>query len=368
MINRQLYQLIIVHFKEIIREPGVLFWGIGFPILLAWGLGLAFTQKHEINHNIAIVQDGINNALPGFISQGSEITYDKNMDIDKYTLTYKDSVLGKTYFHFYTTNWDEAIKMIKRGKVNLIIETNKEGIKYHFDPMNPEAQGIFFQLENLQKEGDMSIVSKASIDVLDLQGTRYIDFLIPGLIAMGIMSSIFWGMGYTIIERRKGNMLRRMIVTPMKKSNLLVALMTARISMNIVEAGLLVIFALLYFGTVLQGSIPGFILVFLAGNIAFAGIAILISSRTSKTEIGNGIINVVTIPMMILSGIFFSYQNFPDWAIPFIKVLPLTMLTDSIRSLFNEGAGLADVLIPTLVLSSIGIVSFIAGIKIFKWY
>jgi ABC-type multidrug transport system permease subunit len=182
------------------------------------------------------------------------------------------------------------------------------------------------------------------------------------------MMACMWGMSWTIIERRKGNMLRRMIVTPVRRQNILLGLMTARISMNFVEAALLILFAWVYFDIQIQGSLTALIMVFIAGNIAFKGIAIITSSRTSNTEVGNGIINFVNMPMMILSGIFFSYHNFPEWSIPVIQNLPLTLLADSMRSIINEGAGVAAVFDKTLIMSLIGIVTFGLGLKMFKWY
>jgi ABC-2 type transport system permease protein len=107
---------------------------------------------------------------------------------------------------------------------------------------------------------------------------------------------------------------------------------------------------------------------FLAGNIAFAGLAVLVSSHTSNTEVGNGLINFVVFPMMVLSGIFFSYQNFPDWSLPVIRNLPLSMLTDGIRSIFNEGAGYHEVAIPIIILLTIGTIFFSIGLKVFKWH
>ncbi len=163
-------------------------------------------------------------------------------------------------------------------------------------------------------------------------------------------------------------MLRRIVATPMHKANLLVAHMTARLVMTFTESALLLLFTYLYFGIRLQGSLIALFMVFIAGNIAFTGLAILFSSRTSKTEIGNAIINVLTMPMMILSGIFFSYRNFPDWTIPIIRKLPLTMLADSFRSIINEGVGISQVLGNTLILSAIGIITLVTGMKIFKWY
>jgi ABC-type multidrug transport system permease subunit len=138
--------------------------------------------------------------------------------------------------------------------------------------------------------------------------------------------------------------------------------------MNFIEALALLIFAVIAFKMTIQGSIIALILLFLAGNIAFAGIAVLSSSHTSNTEVGNGIVNFVVMPMMVLSGIFFSYHNFPDWSIPVIQKLPLTMLTDGMRSIFNEGAGLTEVSLPIVILTVTGIILFSAGLKIFKWH
>jgi ABC-type multidrug transport system permease subunit len=138
--------------------------------------------------------------------------------------------------------------------------------------------------------------------------------------------------------------------------------------MNFLESMVLFIFALFAFKMTIQGDITALIVMFLAGNIAFAGIAVFVSSNTSNTEVGNGLINFVVFPMMVLSGIFFSYQNFPDWSIPVIRKLPLTMLTDGIRSIFNEGAGYHEVIIPILILTAMGVIFFSAGLKIFKWH
>jgi len=154
----------------------------------------------------------------------------------------------------------------------------------------------------------------------------------------------------------------------MKKSVFLLSHIITRVILGGVETLLLFTFAYFYFGTVISGSVPAFIAVFLSGIFAFAGIGILVASRTDKSEIGNGLINAVTITMTILSGIFFNYHNFPDWAVSFIQFLPATILADAIRAIFIENAGFADVAVAIVVLSLTGLVTFAAGLKIFKWY
>jgi ABC-2 type transport system permease protein len=154
----------------------------------------------------------------------------------------------------------------------------------------------------------------------------------------------------------------------MKKSYFLISLISVRAIMNFIEAGLLFTFSLLVFGTTIQGSVVALILIFIAGNIGFAGISILTASRTANPEVGNGLINAILTPMVVLSGIFFSYHNFPAWAIGFIKILPLTLLADGIRGIFIEGAGLAEIVIPFFALLITGIITFFIGLKFFKWY
>jgi ABC-2 type transport system permease protein len=182
------------------------------------------------------------------------------------------------------------------------------------------------------------------------------------------MNSCIWGIGWGLVESRMKKLLRRMVATPLKKPIFFTSHMIVRIVLGTLETFLLILFSYMYFGTHITGSIPAFITVFLSGIFAFAGIAILMASRTSKTEVANGLVNAVTLPMMILSGIFFNYHNFPDWAVPIIQALPLTLVADSIRSIFIEGAGFIEVLRPVIILCAIGLVTFTAGLRVFKWY
>lgn len=370
----QLWQLTSTLFREIIREPGVLFWGILFPILMSLGLGLAFTKKTDVLRKIAVIRTNEiptrdTSILNRFLGEKCEKKiYEENINYQwKFTLT--DDKLGNSIFLFYEMDWDSAMVQLKRGTVNLLIQGRSGPLEYHFDPMNPDAELTYLKISSLIGDGELlPVKSNAEIRPLTVTGTRYIDFLVPGLITMGVMMSCMWGISYGLIEKRSKKLLRRLVATPMKKSHFLIALITVRITMNFVESTALFLFALFAFKITIQGDISALIMMFLAGNIAFAGLAVLISSHTSNTEVGNGLINAVVMPMMVLSGIFFSYHNFPDWSIPVIQKFPLTMLTDGIRSIFNEGAGYHEVAMPILILTATGVIFFSAGLKIFKWH
>ncbi len=375
--SHQLVQMISAYFKEMIREPAVLFWGIAFPILMSLGLGFAFTKKTDVTMKVAIVQlqDGWNSnsdtikridKVLNFIGakknqQGSEKS--------NFEITFPDEKMGNATFLFYKTGWQEAMVMLKRGNISVVMTEDSGMIRYHFDPVNTDAELTYLKLSKLF--GGEKIISESqneAIEPLTVTGTRYIDFLIPGLIAMGVMMSCMWGLSYGMIDKRSKKLLRRMVATPMKKSYFLMALIIVRVAMNFIESVLLLVFAWLVFGITIQGSIAALLMIFLAGNIVFAGIAVLISSHTSNTEIGNGLINAVVMPMMVLSGVFFSYHNFPEWSIPVIQKLPLTMLADGMRSIFIEGAGFKETFMPFIVMVLTGLGFFAAGLKVFKWH
>ena len=345
-MNRSLIELILVHFRTFLREPAIIFWAIIFPMLMAWILGIAFSEKKEVHRTVYVTGGNERKELNGEKLLGEETG-------------------NSTRVKFIKTTEDEAIKAIKRGVITLYIEVKNDSLLYHFDPSNPDAQ-----LTHLILERELSGLKpeNAKIAPLTTTGTRYIDFLIPGLIAFGIMNSCLWGISWTLIEFRMKKLLRRMVATPMKKSVFLSSHVLTRIIMGALESLLLILFAFIIFDITISGNIFALLLVFLAGVTCFSGIAILTASRAQSSQVGNGLINAITLPMMILSGIFFNYHNFPEWTIPFIQALPLTMMADSIRSIFVEGAGIKETIIPVIALSVTGLITFLAGLKIFKWY
>lgn len=364
---RSLWQLISINYKEFVREPGILFWALVFPLAMAWVLGIAFSKKTELIQNIAYVRSEGNTSqkLAEFLA-GSELIRKEGFP----GVEYKNKVptkMGLLSFHLIPVSMDSAILMIKRGQASLVLQDNADSLFYFFDPQSADARFGYMVLSAAINR-ERIVYDTGSVKTLSQLGTRYIDFLIPGLLAMGIMNDFLWGIGYGLIEIRSKKLLRRMVAAPMKKSLFIFSHFFARITLAVFEAVVLLAFSWIYFQTRIQGSILAFVLVFLAGSFCFSGIAILMASRTSSSRIGNSLINVITMPMMILSGIFFSYHNFPDFIIPVIQKLPLTMLTDSIRGIMIEGSGLLDVLPEFFFLSGLGTICFLIGIRIYKWY
>lgn len=368
-MSRPIIQLILIQLKEYFREPEIIFWSIIFPILIAWGLGIAFTQRGEITRHIALIEnsDKSNYTLRTFLEDATTSEQNFNGTRRVYARRIENPELGMIRYQLISTSWKNALRLLQRGTVSIILKETADSLYYYFDPMNDEAQLVYLQFSAALKNPDVSDQSRDVVPLTET-GTRYIDFLIPGLIAMGLMMSTMWGISYSLIEKRAKKLLRRLLATPMRRSSFLIAQFVARILLTTTEAIILYIFAHYYFDITITGNLIALALLFIAGVIAFTGISIFISSRTSKTEVGNWLINAVVLPMMIFSGIFFSYHNFPQAAIPFIRILPLTMLADGIRSIFIEGIGLTAHLVEIFSLSGIGVVFFLAGLKIYRWY
>ena len=364
-----LYQLIVVQFKTFVREPAVIFWSLVFPILMAWGLGMAFSKENESITTIVHVGNiqHPDSAFHQFMVGAKEIENLNSPDKKALERDVDIKGLGITHYKIIQANWDEAYVLLKRGVVNMVIEETAEGLQYHFDPKNGEAKASYLQFSGILK-GKQDELAQALIKPLAIKGTRYIDFLVPGLIAMGLMMSTMWGISYSLIEKRSKKLLRRLVATPMNKSSFMTSQFVARFVLCVLEALIVYLFTKYTFGISIEGNILALITLFCAGFFAFCGIAILLASRTSNTFVANGIINAVVMPMMLLSGIYFSYHNFPDPIIPLIQALPLTMIADGMRSVFLEGAGWPQLIKPILILSSIGLVTFISGLRVFKWY
>lgn len=369
-MKRPFIQLVLVQLREFYREPAILFWALLFPILMAWGLGVAFNKKPAMTKSIALIEKSASatNEISQFFAKNNIAkSTDLKEGLHYYEINSGSENEGITQFKLLETQWDNAVKLLKKGSVTIIIILNGDKTEYHYDKFNSEAQLSYLQLTQALKDKPQT-ATQSEIKPMTQKGTRYIDFLIPGLLAMNLMMSTMWGISYTLIEARSKHMLRRMVVTPMPKWEYIASHFVARLLLSSAEALIIFTFAKYYFDMEISGNTLAFMAMFVSGLIAFTGLAVLIASRTSKTQIGNGLINFVIMPMMICSGIFFSYHNFPDKVIPLIQSLPLTMIADGIRSVFNEGAGFEEIWKQLVILNVFGLSCFTVGLKYYKWY
>src|ERR1039458_1124942 len=342
---------------ELKREPEVVFWVFVFPLLLAAGLGIAFRNKPaDITSVVVIAGDGAQKTLAMLQSSSDKSSANKSSSAHS---AVRATVLDR----------DAALKAFHFGKFDLAIESNPDGsYTYYYDPARPESVLSRAEIDAaLQSAAGRKDALPTSSQSSSEPGSRYIDFLIPGLLGMNLMNSGMWGVGFALVEMRQRKLLKRFVATPMRRSDFLLALTSSRLVLMVIEVGLLLGFGVVVFHMRVAGSILSVIVLGSIGAIAFGGIGLLTACRTEKIESVSGLINLVMMPMWIFSGVFFSYERFPAIAHPFIKALPLTVLNDALRARSEEGASLGSQSGRLLVLAVWGGVSFVLALRWFRW-
>jgi ABC-2 type transport system permease protein len=341
--------LLWVRILELKREPEVVFWVFIFPLLLAAGLGIAFRNKPaDVTSVVVIAGDGAQKTLAMLQTSPAHSTI-------------RATVLDR----------DAALNAFHVGKYDLVIESNPDAsYTYYYDPARPESVLSRAEIDAaLQSAAGRKDALTTSTQSSSEPGSRYIDFLIPGLLGMNLMNSGMWGVGFALVEMRQRKLLKRFVATPMRRSDFLLALTSSRLVLMVIEVGLLLGFGVLVFHMRVQGwrSVLSVLLLASLGAVTFGGVGLLTACRAQKIESVSGLINLVMMPMWIFSGVFFSYDRFPAMAHPFIKALPLTALNDALRATIIEGATLSSQSGRLLVLAVWGGVSFVLALRWFRW-
>jgi len=339
--ENSLAQLTIVRFREFLREPEAVFWVFLFPIILAAGLGLAFRNRPAEVLKVGAVTPGIAHSL----------RQEKQLDVKEYDLA-------------------GAREALRAGKIAMFAEpgASGKGVQYEFDDTNPDGRAARTIADDaIQRAGGRVNPVPAGELLMHEPGSRYIDFLLPGLLGMNLMGSSIWGLSFAVVDARRRKLLKRLIATPMPRHEYLMSFLLSRLLMLVVEVGTLVGFGILVFHVPLRGSFAGFAGLCVFSALAFSSIGLLVASRVRTIEAVSGIANLVMMPMWILSGVFFSAQRFPDAIQPVIHALPLTALIDALRAMMLQGASLSSLWPQLAILGAWLIVAFSLALKLFRW-
>jgi len=335
-----LAQLTLLRYREFVREPEALFWALVFPVLLTTGLGVAFRNQPEQIVRVAASTPALADALR------------------------RDPLL-------LVELADEAAarQSLRRGTISLVVQSAPDGkVTYLFDDTNPDARVARARADRAVQSAAGRVDPVAAVDERWQEtGSRYIDFLVPGLVGMGIMGNAIWGLRFAIVDARRRHLMKRIVATPMRPRDYLLSFLLWRLALLVFEVGIPVGFGMVVFGVPMRGSVPQFAGLCVLGSLAFSALGLLIASRARTIEAVSGIMNLVMMPMWILSGVFFSAQRFPDGVQPVIRILPLTALNDGLRAVMTEGRGLAGIALQLAIVTLWGIASFAVALKIFRW-
>jgi ABC-type multidrug transport system permease subunit len=340
--SHPLVELTVTRFREFFREPEAVFWVFAFPLLMTCALGIAFRSRGPEPVIVGVVQTAGAEQLTAALSRP-----------DRFTVR--------------TIAPADLERALRDGRAAVVVEPGTPPV-YHYDQARAESQAARLAVDAALQRAAGRADAFAPIErPIEIVGSRYIDWLVPGLLGMNIMGTGMWSVSFSIVTARMRKLLKRLIATPMSRTHYLASHVLNRLVFLVLESAILIAFAWGVFGVAVHGSLIALVFVAVLGALCFGAIALLVSSRVRTIEAASGLLNLVMVPMWIFSGVFFASSNFPDAMQPFIQALPLTALNDALRGIVNEGAPLVSQWRDLAVLTGWGGVSFLAALRLFRW-
>ncbi|MGA2437932.1 MAG: ABC transporter permease [Acidobacteriaceae bacterium] len=334
-----LVQLSIMRFRLTLREPEAIFWVFIFPILLAVGLGIAFRNRPADVLQVGATTPQLTRALAA----------DKGL-----TAATMDEPTGA--------------RALATGRILLLAIQQPDGVAYKYDDTNPDARTARLLADRaIQTAAGRRDAVQTDNQLVHEPGARYIDFVVPGLLGMNLMGSAIWGIGFSIVEARQKKLLKRLVASPMRRWQFLAAYLISRLAMLVLEVAVFLGFARLMFGVPFRGSMWQLALLCVLASLAFSALGLLVSSRAKTMEAASGLMNLVMLPMWILSGVFFSASRFPAAIQPVVRALPLTAAIDLLRGNMLQGMNMGQMIAPIAILLAWVAVPFAVSVRIFRW-
>ena len=338
--DHSLVQLTLVRFREFWREPEAVFWVFVFPTLLAAGLGVAFRNRPPEVAKIAVVDPAL----------GAALAADKSISVA-------------------TLTRDAGENALRTGRAVLLVLRDSSGkVIFRYDDTNPDGRMARLLVDRaLQQAAGAHDPMPVSSDLVREPGSRYIDFLVPGLLGMNLMGNGLWGLGFSIVDARRRKLLKRLIASPMPRWQYLMSFLLSRLVVLVAEVVVLVGFGRLAFGVPVRGPAWELGALCLLAALAFGALGLLIASRARTIEAVSGLMNFTMLPMWIFSGVFFSSDRFPAFLQPLIRALPLTAVVDSLRASMLQGTHLSQLGGQLAVMSAWLGVCFLTALRLFRW-
>lgn len=329
-------------FREFLREPEAVFWVFAFPVIMTCALGIAFRSRGAEPVIVGIVNQAGADQLAASLEHAGGFTVRRIDPAD-------------------------AERALRDGRAPVVVVPGTPPT-YRFDEARAESQVARLAVDAaLQRAAGRSDAFTPIQQPMQTVGSRYVDWLVPGLLGMNIMGTGMWGIGFSIVNARQKKLLKRLVATPMSKVHYLLSMVLSRMATLALEVIAIVGFAWALFSVAVRGPIWTLALLSIVGALAFGALGLLIACRARTIEAISGLMNLVMVPMWVLSGVFFASTNFPDPMQPFIHVLPLTLLNDGLRAIVNEGQSIGGIARELAGLSAWGIVSFALSLRFFRW-
>ena len=331
---KQILTLWMARNREYYRDKGSLFWSFVATPFMVVVLALAFSQdKQEI-------------LKAGVISSGTAIESPFASDAAIESIAYQ--------------NLEKALDRVRYHQLDILVQT-EEPARYW---VNPESnKGLLLEKLLLSQQ-----VTSWQRETVSGSKVRYIDWAIPGILAMNMMFSGLWGIGYVIVRYRKNGVLKRLNATPIRAWEFLLSQALSRMIIMMSVTTLVYIGCDLFIDFMMVGNYALLILIMVLGNLSIIGFSLMMAARTASEELANGLLNLISFPMLLLSELWFSLDNAPQWLSSVSEWLPLTHVVRAARGVMLEGAGFMDILPNLAALCAMTIAALVIAASLFRWH
>jgi len=318
--------------KEFLRDKAALSWNLAFPVLIVLGFAFAFSGGNNDQYKVGIIQQ------------------DKSRDLE---------FLHTKYIQFITVdNRQAAMTKVARHQLDMLLDADNN--RYWINETSPKG----YLLERLLNSSTSNNYNR---EMLTGRPVRYVDWLIPGVLGMNMMFSALYGVGYVIVRYRKNGVLKRLKATPLNALEFLSAQLVSRLWL------ILAVVTVVYFGThlfvdfIMHGNYLHLLAVFTLGAFSMICLGLVVAARLRSEELADGLLNLVSWPMMFLSGVWFSLDGLHPWVQKLAQLFPLTHITSAARAIMLDGASLADVAGHLAILALMSLIFLLLGAFLFRW-
>jgi ABC-type multidrug transport system permease subunit len=336
-VLRRVYAIFRARNLEFVRDRSSLSWNIVLPVALMFGLSFIFGGGAPAEYTVGILKS------------------------EDATDAMSHPFLETRYVRFVTvTNLDDAITKVARHQLDLLVRL-QEPSRYWVNPESP--RGYFMEFVLLQSEGGEQI-KRAKITG---EPVRYIDWVLPGILGMNMMFSCLFGVGYVVVRYRKNGFLKRLRATPLRSFEFVAAQVASRLMLIVVITAFVYTGTSWFLNTRMEGNYLTLIAITVLGAISLISMGLMLAARVTSEELAGGLLNLVTWPMMMLSGVWFSLEGANEWVRQAAEVFPLTHVLEAARAIMIDGAALRDVLPQIAVLCAMSALFLTVAAAIFRW-
>ncbi|NOX75960.1 MAG: ABC transporter permease [Gammaproteobacteria bacterium] len=356
---QRFYAILVARNREFIRDRAALSWNILFPVLIVAGFAFAFSDNAPDQYKVGVY---VEQKVEQNVEQNAE-QYAKQAQVALEAAATRQAFFRTHYIQFIpVTDRAVAITKVERHQLDMVYDLNRQ--RYWINSDSPKG----YLLERVLRGADASAADEAATrETVSGREIRYVDWVITGVLGMNMMFSALFGVGYVIVRYRKNGVLKRLNATPLTALEFLTAQVVSRLWLILAITVSVYVGANLFIDFSMFGSYWNLLLVAALGAVSMISLGLMVAARVKSEELAGGLLNILSWPMMFLSGVWFSLEGAHPFMQKLAAIFPLTHLISAARAVMLDGAGLWDIAPQLATLGLMSIVFLILGSWFFRW-